>query len=233
MPLLATGIKLVTDTTENESSTVVELLASQVRRDISFGVLLPDSALNIDNLAQEYGGSAKYLQEALILLSEEALVEVDSHKGFRVASTKRTSINNLEQVRIEIECIGLEWSLKNGNIHWQGSVLKAQQSLLKTFSQVQFDPQNFFLDWEESNRHFHNSLLAACDSQRLIAMQDRLYKQGSPLRQTELEENRVDFQLCIETLNALVNAILQQDIDSAKHYLKTFIRCEGKISDGH
>ena len=118
----------MTDTIENESSTVVELLASQVRRDISFGVLLPGSTLNITTLTQEYGGSAKFFQEALILLSEEALVEVDSHKGFKVASTKNTSINNLEQVRIEIECMGLEWSLKNGNIHWQGSILKAQQA---------------------------------------------------------------------------------------------------------
>jgi len=223
----------VTDTIENESSTVVELLASQVRRDISFGVLLPDSALNIATLTREYGGSAKFLQEALILLSEEALVEVDSHKGFKVASPKNTSINNLEQVRIEIECLGLEWSLKNGNIHWQGSILKAQQALLKTFAQVQLDPDNFFLDWEESNRHFHHSLLAASDSQRLIAMQDRLFKQGSPLRLAELQANKIDFPLSIETLNALVNAILDIDIDGAKSCLQKFIRCEGKIADSN
>ncbi|MCJ8337488.1 MAG: FCD domain-containing protein [Pseudomonadales bacterium] len=219
------------DTADNESSTIVELLASQVRRDITFGVLLPGAELNLSTLTHQYGGSAKFLQQALILLSGESLVEVSSQSGFRVASTKSTSINNLEQVRVEIECIGLEWSLKNGNIHWQGSVLKAQQALLKAFTQVQLDPKNFFLDWEEGNRQFHHSLLAACDSPRLIAMQDRLFKQGSPLRLADLQEKRIDFQLSIKSLNALVDAILQHDIERAKPYLKKLIRCEGKITD--
>ena len=41
----------------NEDDTVVAMLASALRRDISFGALLPDQKLKIEALRQRYGGA--------------------------------------------------------------------------------------------------------------------------------------------------------------------------------
>ena len=69
----------------DDSATVVRLIAEQVRRDISFGVLPPDTKLKIEELRQRYGGSAHSMREALTLLASDGLVEANAQRGFRVA----------------------------------------------------------------------------------------------------------------------------------------------------
>jgi len=60
------------DTAEDE--TVVALLASALRRDISFGVLRPDEKLKIEALRRRYGGSNHSMRETLRTLVAEGMV---------------------------------------------------------------------------------------------------------------------------------------------------------------
>ena len=48
---------------ESDDNTVVEMLASAIRRDISFGVLRPDQKLKLADLRQAYGGSNHSMRE--------------------------------------------------------------------------------------------------------------------------------------------------------------------------
>ena len=50
-----------------DNATVVGLIASAIRRDISFGELSPDTRLKIEELRIRYGGSSHSLREALTL----------------------------------------------------------------------------------------------------------------------------------------------------------------------
>ena len=86
----------------SDSDTVVRLLAAQVRRDISIGVLAPDAKLKIDELRQRYGGSAHYFREALTQLTSEGLVEASAQRGFRVASATQTDLEDITRLRAEI-----------------------------------------------------------------------------------------------------------------------------------
>ena len=50
---------------KSDDDTVVEMLASAIRRDISFGVLRPDQKLKLADLRQAYGGSNHSMRETL------------------------------------------------------------------------------------------------------------------------------------------------------------------------
>jgi len=69
-----------------EDSTIVDLLASSLRKDIAFGVLLPDQKLKLNELRSRYGGSNHSMRETLRILSTEGLVEATAQRGFRVTS---------------------------------------------------------------------------------------------------------------------------------------------------
>ena len=60
---------------------VIAVLAAALRRDISFGTLLPDQKLKIQTLRTRYGGSNHSMSETLRLLTAEGLVEATSQRG--------------------------------------------------------------------------------------------------------------------------------------------------------
>ena len=63
-----------------DDETVVAMLASAIRRDISFGVLRADQKLKLDALRQSYGGSNHSMRETLRILTAEGLVEATNQR---------------------------------------------------------------------------------------------------------------------------------------------------------
>ena len=88
-------------------SSIVRVLAEQLRRDICVGRLAPDTKLKIEDLRQTYGGSANSLREALVSLANEGLVEAVDQRGFRVSSMTDADLEDITRLRQEIECLAL------------------------------------------------------------------------------------------------------------------------------
>lgn len=65
----------------HDDSTIVELPASFLRRDIAFGTLLSDQKLKINALRTRYGGSNHSMRETLRILSAEGLIEATAQQG--------------------------------------------------------------------------------------------------------------------------------------------------------
>lgn len=145
-----------------EGATVVRVLAEQLRRDIAFGVLAPDGRLKIDALRRSYGGSAHSLREALTHLVNDGLVEASDQRGFRVTSATQADLDDITRLRIEIEPLGLAWSIERGDVGWEGSVIAALHGYMRAAADLADAPAERALDWEEAGRAFHASLLAAC-----------------------------------------------------------------------
>lgn len=80
---------------QNEDETVVAMLASVLRRDISFGLLKPDEKLKLNALRQRYGGSNHSMRETLRLLSAEGLVAATAQRGFRVTSATEADLQDI------------------------------------------------------------------------------------------------------------------------------------------
>ena len=209
---------------QNDNATVVRLLAEQVRRDISFGVLAPDTKLKIEDLRQRYGGSAHSFREALTLLAADGIVEANAQRGFRVASATQADLEDITRLRCEIECLGLRWSIEKGDVRWEGAVMATNHALSRAEQRVVEDMQAFALAWDEAGREFHASLVAACGSPRLIDTQARLYNQSRRFRLATLREGRIDFAASRRSHDAIVTALLARDADAAATALANDIR---------
>lgn len=203
----------------SEDATVVALIAAALRRDIAFGVLTPDERLKIDELRQRYGGSAHSMREALSALSGEGLVEANAQRGFRVASATAADIADIQNLRLEMERIGLSWSMRRGDDEWEGRVIAARHALGKAEARVRTDPLGEALAWDEANRVFRTRLIEACASPRLIAFHARLYDQGRRVHLAALREGRIDFAARAKAADGLVQAVIARDLACGQDWL--------------
>ncbi len=206
-----------------ESETVVRLLAEQVRRDISIGVLAPDAKLKIDELRQRYGGSAHSFREALTHLASEGLVEANAQRGFRVASATQMDLEDITRLRAEIETLGLGWSIRHGDLRWESELLAAFHTYSRICALTRTDRDGLAIEWDEAGRQFHGALVGACCSPRLIEFQNRLYVQSRRFRYAALVEHRIDLDAETNDLRKVLDAAIARDAATARASLSHHI----------
>ena len=212
---------------KSDCDTVVEMLASAIRRDISFGVLRPDEKLKIGVLRQRYGGSNHSLRESLRVLVAEGMVEATNQRGFRVTSATEDDLRDILLMRIEIEKLGLMRSLERGGVEWEAAVIAALHQMSRADAAVQADPDDTTaLQWDEACRLFSATLLDASDSPRLVEMASRFYDQSRRFRLARLREGRIDFRARTARHEALKTAIIARDEDAVLQLLEDDIRAD-------
>lgn len=209
------------------SDTIVAMLASAIRRDISFGVLVPDQKLKVDHLRRSYGGSAHSMRETLRILSAEGIVEATDQRGFRVTSATDEDRRDILLMRLEIESLALVRALERGDVDWEGRVIAAFHALARADERVQEDPDDVTaLEWDEACRAAMLALLGACGSPRLIDTAARFYNQSRRFRLAQLREGRIDFAARTTRQAALKDAILQRARESALALLEEEITAD-------
>lgn len=213
--------------TSGEDETIVAMLASALRRDISFGSLMPDQKLKIEQLRQRYGGSNHSMRETLRLLSAEGLVEATAQRGFRVTSATEEDLRDIIMVRGQIEKTGLELAIKYGDVQWEGRVMAAHHALQKAESAVVSTPDDLTaLEWDEACKTFGATLIEASGSPRLIDMQAKFFNQSRRFRLALLREGSLDFARRKARQQALLDAVLQRDATAALSVLTEDIEAE-------
>lgn len=214
---------------KSEDETVVAMLASALRRDISFGVLRPDEKLKIEALRQRYGGSNHSMRETLRMLGSEGLVEATAQRGFRVASATEADLKDVMRVRIEIEKMGLAWAIEHGDVHWEGRIMAAHHSLRKSEQRVSKETDDLSaLEWDEASRAFYASLIEASESSRLIDLQQKFFDQSRRYRLALLREGKLNFENRAERQKKLLEYILERDVENALQTLSAEIEAEIK-----
>ncbi|MCO5057864.1 MAG: GntR family transcriptional regulator [Rhizobiaceae bacterium] len=218
--------------TKNDTASVVRFLAEQVRRDISFGVLAPDTKLKIEELRQRYGGSAHSFREALTLLAADGIVEANAQRGFRVASATQADLEDIARLRAEIECLGLRWSMKHGDVAWEGVLVAANHTLARAEQNLSSDPDpmrwngtrqgaRFTPRWSRRAGHHDPS------------MQARLYDQSRRFRLAEPGRRPDRPRASRASHNAIVAAALEGNCDSAVAALqRDILELAAKVGDG-
>ena len=211
----------------SEDDTIVDMLASVLRRDISFGNLRPNQKLKINELRAQYGGSNHSMRETLRMLTAEGLVESTSQRGFRVTSATEDDVRDISLVRAEIEKIALAMAIKNGDVAWEGRVIAAHHALRKAEIAVEDNADDLTaLEWDEACRAFSAALIERCDSPRLIGMQRRFFNQSRRFRLALLREGRLDFAARRVRQQALLEAVLARDANAATDLLKSEIEAD-------
>lgn len=210
-----------------EDETVVAMLAAALRRDISFGALLPDQKLKIEALRARYGGSAHSMRETLRLLSAEGLVEATSQRGFRVTSATEADLQDILLMRLHVEKLGLDRSIARATVDWEGRVIAAMHALRRAETAVQADPSDLTaLAWDEACRALSEVLVDNAGSARLSTMQRNFYNQSRRFRLARLREGLLDFAARAARQSALQRAILAHDAAGALQLLEQDIRAD-------
>ncbi len=201
---------------KNDDDTVVEMLASAIRRDISFGVLRPNQKLKITDLRQAYGGSNHSMRETLRVLSSEGVVEAINQRGFRVTSATEDDLRDILFVRLEVEKLGLTRSLERGGVAWESRVVAALHAVDRADTTVQDNPDDLTaLEWDEACRELSMALIADSGSPRLMNMAAQFYGQSRRSRLALLREGRIDFAARKARRDNLQTAIIARDEASA------------------
>jgi DNA-binding GntR family transcriptional regulator len=206
---------------KSEDDTVVEMLASAIRRDISFGVLHPDQKLKLADLRQSYGGSNHSMRETLRILSSEGVVEAISQRGFRVTSATEDDLRDILLVRLEIEKLGLKRSLDRGDVAWEGRVIAALHAVSRADTVVQDNPDDVTaLEWDEACRDLSMALISASGSPRLTDMAAQFYGQSRRFRLALLREGRIDFAARASRRESLQTAVIAREEQRALEILQ-------------
>nr|WP_319383187.1 GntR family transcriptional regulator [uncultured Roseibium sp.] len=210
-----------------DDDTVVAVLASAIRRDISFGVLPPDEKLKIEALRQAYGGSNHSMRETLRMLAAEGLVEATSQRGFRVMSATQEDLEDILLMRIQAEKLGLKRAMERGDVTWESRVVATFHTLGRAEAAVQARPDDTTaLEWDEACRAVSETLLSACGSRRLIQMAGKFYNQSRRFRLALLREGRIDFAARAQRMENLQKAVLGRDEHKALTLLEDDIRAD-------
>ena len=197
---------------KSDDDTVVEMLASAIRRDISFGVLRPDQKLKLADLRQAYGGSNHSMRETLRILSSEGVVEAANQRGFRVTSATEDDLRDILLVRLEVEKLGLKRSLERGDVAWESRVIAVLHSVSRADATVLKNPDDVTaLEWDEACRDLIMTLISASGSPRISDMAAQFYGQSRRFRLALLREGRIDFAARAARRTELKNAIIARD----------------------
>ena len=205
--------------------TVSEQAFLSLRRDVLQGEHPPGAKLKLELLQVQYGFSSSPLREALNRLAQEGLVRADERRGFRVAPISAEDMADITRMRLMIDVSALRDSIAAGDDAWEADLVARFHRLERLESRLPEGPVVLDADWVQRHRDFHQALLAACPSQRQLALSASLFDQAERYRQIS-GRHRQSLRRKNEEHRRLMQATLKRDADTAcallsEHMLST------------
>ena len=207
------------------AGTVSEQAFLSLRRDVLQGEHPPGAKLKLELLQVQYGFSSSPLREALNRLAQEGLVRADERRGFRVAPISVEDMADITRMRLMIDVSALRDAIAAGDDAWEADLLASFHRLERLESRLPEGPVVLDADWVQRHRDFHRALLAACPSQRQLALSASLFDQAERYRQIS-GRHRQSLRRKNEEHRRLMQAALKRDADTAcmllsEHMLST------------
>ena len=186
-------------------ATLASVLALRIREAILRGEHAPQSKLRLDELRRAYGVSLSPLREALSRLAAEGLVIAQDQRGYRVAPVSPENLEEVTRLRIVLEGLALQESIRGGDEHWEAEVLAAFHRLTRL--EERSPKRERIPEWEARHRDFHFALLAACGMPLLLQLCRTLHDFSDRYRRVFLARNPLDRDVHAEHLALLQAAI--------------------------
>ena len=194
-----------------------------IRGGILSGSHEPGKKLKIQDLASDLQVSPGAIREALSRMVPEQLVVSRDQRGFVVAPLSVADLEDLTDLRCEIEGIALRRSVARGDVHWEAEILAAAHRLRGLHIENASPPSDEFVaKWGRSHAAFHTSLISACDSRRLLALHGQLYEQSERYRvQSFFVEAKRDVDA---EHQKIIDMALARDADGVVQAMSSHIR---------
>jgi DNA-binding GntR family transcriptional regulator len=198
----------------SSSATVSEQAFQALRNDVLFGIHSPDVKLKVDALQSLYGFSSSPLREALNRLTQEGLVNADERRGFKVAPISPEDLADITKMRLMIDLPALRDAIALGDDAWEADIVSCFHRLSKIESRLPDGPVVLDTEWSQHHRAFHLALIAACPSERQLALSRSLFDQAERYRQYSARNRRV-LKRKDEEHKILMEAVLNRKAEQA------------------
>lgn len=208
---------------QSDAGTLTEKAVEQLQRDILSGELQPGVKLGIAGLVDAYGIGATPIREALTRLMAQNLITANDRRGFSVRELSHEDLLDITNTRFLIEREGLRLSMQLGGDEWEAHVI-AQLHRLRLF--VERNASNFreFHDeLDPLHRNFHASLIAGCQSPRIIELAENLYNQAFRYRRI-LMRTWADPESYVKNHAELLDTVLARNEPKATELLYEHLR---------
>lgn len=166
---------------ETNSGSQASFAFNTIRADILCGRHMPNKKLKVHELADTLGVSPGAVREALFRLISEHLVEARDQRGFAVTAVSISELQELTDLRCEIEAIVCRRSVERGDIEWEGGLIAAQHRFRAASAPFAEDGE-VTLEFLTAHSVFHQALSAAAGNSRLLAIRAQLYEQYQRFR---------------------------------------------------
>lgn len=201
---------------------LADVAEQSLRRDIVHGFWRPKAWLRLDDLKGHYGMGASPLREALSRLVGEGLVRLENNRGFRVAGLTEQDLNDIEWMRVVVECAALREAIVRGDRDWEGGIVAALHRLTRATLTTGTDRAS--LDsWNDEHDAFHAALIASCGNVRALDLQRRLADQHRRYRIALMGENMRRKEI-VDEHRGVAEATLARDVEEAVRLLAQNMR---------
>jgi GntR family transcriptional regulator, carbon starvation induced regulator len=212
------------------NATLSDTAYERLRTDILGGVYSANSKLAIHHLRERYAIGASPLREALNRLVIDGFVALTGQRGFRVAPISVADLRDVTRLRIIFETEALRDSMAVGDDEWEAGIVGAFHQLSKV---ERYTAENFPV-WEARNAIFHDALVAACPSPRLLQFRKNLFDQHKRYRSLSTVSLAATRNVLREH-REIMDRTLARDADAAcaaiaKHIQATALRLEAVIA---
>lgn len=161
---------------------LTESVYRALRHDLIFGRVAPGSRLKTEPIAKRYMVSLASVREALTRLASEGLVDAEPQRGFSAARLSAERLQDLTEVRIELERLCITQSIARFNLLLDVRLDEAMERLVST---AMFDENRRHVitdKWSLAHIDFHEVLVAGCRNKVLLQMRRQLFDQSEPYR---------------------------------------------------
>jgi len=203
--------------------TLSERAAVLVERDIIAGVHAPGARLGIVDLVQRYDIGATPLREGLSRLVSRGLIVGIGQRGFRVADISRDDLLDITRMRTVVELEALRLAILHGDDAWEAGILGSLHQMRRHIQRTGNDFREGAPDFDRLHKAFHTSLLAACESRRLLNAHSELYDQAHRYRRVMMRSFHSGKKF-IANHQALADPVLARDVAGSQAVLQAHLR---------
>lgn len=211
---------------DSASATASSQVFEALKKDLIRGKFKAGEKLAISTLKSHYRVGLSPLREALNRLSAYGLLEQVNQRGFRVPAMRLEELNDIANLRSQLECMALTQAFQNGDAEWE-SLLVAAHHRLRRADEM---PEQIE-EWEQAHLRFHRALLAACGSTWLLRFIEQLHDQFDRYRRMAPPNPTVRGELDAQH-GTLVEHALNRDIAAGRALLDDHIRLSHDVAKG-
>jgi GntR family transcriptional regulator, carbon starvation induced regulator len=164
------------------SKTQSERVFEALRADILACRVQPGAKLRINEIAEAHEVSLGAVREALSRLGAESLVVAESQKGYHVTPLSVAELLDLTEARVEIERLALARSIERGDLDWETGLVGAWHRLSRLDEYPASGSRQPSEPWALAHAAYHQALVAACGSTKLLQIRLQLYEQAERYR---------------------------------------------------